>query len=189
MKKNISKNEIKGQRTTASIGRVDGVKLSFDSSSRKLTASGKQGDSSIIIHPSVLFTIVEGVCTFQPKDNQSRALAGTMRALTNNLVIGLSRGFTKTLEIIGVGYRAQVNGEKLQLLLGFSHEVSVIIPEGLAVQVDNKGTTIEITGNDKQLVGQFAADIRAYRPPEPYKGKGVRYQNEKVIRKAGKTKK
>ena len=116
---------------------------------------------------------------------ESRALHGLARALVNNMVVGVTAGFSKGLEIQGVGYRAEVKGKKLNLSLGFSHPVVVDIPEGLSVSA--QGTTnLTIEGIDKQLVGQFAADIRSLRPPEPYKGKGVRYAGEHVRRKAGK---
>jgi large subunit ribosomal protein L6 len=112
------------------------------------------------------------------------AFWGTYRALFNNIIIGLDKGYTKSLEINGVGYRAAVNGKVLNLQLGFSHPVNYDIPEGLDVKVEKNIVTI--TGTDKQAVGQAAAEIRAFRPPEPYKGKGVKYTDEVIIRKAGK---
>ena len=114
-----------------------------------------------------------------------RANHGLARALANNMVVGCSDGFTKRLEIEGVGYRADVKGKVLNLLLGFSHPVAMAIPEGLNVAVDGN-TKLSIEGADKQVVGQFAADVRALRPPEPYKGKGVRYDDEHIRRKVGK---
>ena len=114
-----------------------------------------------------------------------RANHGLARALSNNMVVGVSEGFTKRLEIEGVGYRADVKGKVLNLLLGFSHPVEMPIPEGLKVSVD-QNTKVAIEGADKQTVGQFAADVRALRPPEPYKGKGVRYDDEHIRRKVGK---
>ena len=123
----------------------------------------------------------------RPDDSkQSRSLHGLARALTANLVTGVTEGFKKVLEIQGVGYRASVSGSKLNLLLGFSHPVEMAIPKGLSVSVEG-GTHLVVEGMDKQLVGQFAADIRSKRPPEPYKGKGVRYADEHVRRKVGKT--
>jgi len=123
----------------------------------------------------------------RPDDKkESRALHGLARALTANLVTGVTDGFKKELEIQGVGYRASVSGSKLSLLLGFSHPVEMPIPKGLSVNVEN-GTELVVEGIDKQAVGQFAADIRSKRPPEPYKGKGVRYRDEYVRRKVGKT--
>jgi large subunit ribosomal protein L6 len=119
-------------------------------------------------------------------EKRDRAAHGMTRAILNNMVIGVSQGFERVLEIIGVGYRAQMQGKNLVLALGFSHPVEVSPPDGIELAVDGP-TKIIVRGIDKQLVGQTAADIRAYRPPEPYKGKGIRYANEYVIRKAGKT--
>ncbi|MEA3492229.1 MAG: 50S ribosomal protein L6 [Campylobacterota bacterium] len=115
---------------------------------------------------------------------ESAAYWGTYRSLLNNIIIGLDKGFTKSLEINGVGYRASVAGKVLTLQLGFSHDILFDIPEGLDIKVDKN--IITINGSDKQVVGQAAAEIRAYRPPEPYKGKGVKYTEEVIIRKAGK---
>jgi len=123
----------------------------------------------------------------RPDDQQRhRALHGLARALTANMVHGVTEGFVKELEIQGVGYRADTSGNKLNLTLGFSHPVSMEIPKGLSVSVEAT-TKIKIEGIDKQLVGQFAADIRELRPPEPYKGKGIRYAGEQIRRKVGKT--
>ncbi len=127
----------------------------------------------------------EVVLTRNGEDKQSSAYWGTYRALLNNLFIGLDRGFTKSLEINGVGYRAAVNGKTLELQLGFSHPINYTIPEGLNVSVEKNVITIK--GDEKQAVGQAAAEIRAFRPPEPYKGKGVKYTDEVIVRKAGKT--
>jgi len=118
-------------------------------------------------------------------NKQSSAYWGTYRALANNIVLGLSTGFTKQLIFNGVGYRAAVKGNVLELNLGFSHPINHEIPAGITVTVEKN--TITIKGSDKQLVGQVAADIRGYRPPEPYKGKGIKYSDEHIIRKAGKT--
>ena len=112
-------------------------------------------------------------------------MAGTMRALTNNMVVGVSEGFEKKLELVGVGYRAQAQGNKLNLTLGFSHPVVHDIPEGVTVETPSQ-TEIILRGIDKQIIGQTAAEIRAYRPPEPYKGKGVKYAGEHIIRKEAK---
>ena len=119
------------------------------------------------------------------EDKQSSAYWGTYRALLANIIEGLDKGFKKSLEINGVGYRAAVNGKVLELQLGFSHPVNFDIPEGIDMSVEKN--TIHISGTDKQVVGQVAAEIRAFRPPEPYKGKGVKYSDEVIIRKAGKT--
>ncbi len=122
----------------------------------------------------------------RPDDSKpARANHGRARALANNMVVGCSEGFTRRLEIEGVGYRADVQGKVLNLLLGFSHPVAMPIPEGLSVSVE-QNTKVAIEGADKQVVGQFAADVRALRPPEPYKGKGVRYDDEHIRRKVGK---
>lgn len=121
------------------------------------------------------------------EDAQSKAFWGTYRALANNIVVGLSTGFSKQLEINGVGYKAAVKGKTLELILGFSHPINYPIPEGVEMSVDKNLITIK--GSDKQQIGQIAAEIREFRPPEPYKGKGVKYSDETIIRKAGKTSK
>jgi len=118
------------------------------------------------------------------EDKQSAAYWGTYRSLLNNIIIGLDKGFTKSLEINGVGYRAAVQGKTLNLQLGYSHDINYDIPEGIELKVDKN--IITINGSDKQVVGQVAAEIREFRPPEPYKGKGVKYTDEVIIRKAGK---
>ncbi len=118
-------------------------------------------------------------------DNQSAAYWGTYRSLFNNIIIGLNEGFTKSLEINGVGYRAAMEGKVLNLQLGFSHDINYDIPKGIDVKVEKN--VITISGDDKQTVGQVAAEIRDFRPPEPYKGKGVKYTDETIIRKAGKS--
>lgn len=126
---------------------------------------------------------------FSPKgeDRQSRAYWGTYRALAQNIVLGLTQGFSKTLEINGVGYKAALKGKVLELSLGFSHPINYAIPEGIEIAVDKNNVIVK--GSDKQVVGQVAAQIREFRPPEPYKGKGVKYLEERIIRKAGKTSK
>lgn len=133
--------------------------------------------------------IKDGTLTFSAKgdDRQSRAYWGTYRALANNIVIGLTEGFTRQLEINGVGYKAAAKGKILELALGFSHLVNYELPEGVEVSVEKNIITIK--GADKQIVGQVAAQIRGFRPPEPYKGKGVKYVEERIVRKAGKTSK
>ena len=118
---------------------------------------------------------------------QARALWGTMRANLSNMVVGVSAGFTRKLEINGVGYRAAMQDNKLVLSLGYSHPVEMDVPAGLKVNIENN-TSVTITGADKQLLGQFAAEVRAKRPPEPYKGKGVKYADEYIVRKEGKKK-
>jgi len=120
-------------------------------------------------------------------ESSSQALAGTSRSIINNMVQGVSQGFEKRLTLIGVGYRAKLSGKVLELTLGFSHDVNYNIPEGITIETPSQ-TEVVIKGIDKQLVGQVAANIRAYRPPEPYKGKGVRYSDEQVVRKEAKKK-
>ncbi|AJC87084.1 50S ribosomal protein L6 [Campylobacter insulaenigrae] len=138
---------------------------------------------------NVNIEIKEGQILFSPKgeDRQSRAYWGTYRALTQNIIIGLTEGFSKTLEINGVGYKAALKGKVLELALGFSHPINYAIPEGIEITVEKNN--IIVKGSDKQVVGQVAAQIREFRPPEPYKGKGVKYSDERIIRKAGKTSK
>ena len=123
--------------------------------------------------------------SIEKEDKESKAFWGTYRALTNNIIVGLDKGFEKKLEINGVGYKAAVKGKELELNLGFSHPINYPIPAGLNIAVDKN--VIIIKGSDKQQVGQVSAEIRAFRPPEPYKGKGVKYVDEHIIRKAGKT--
>jgi large subunit ribosomal protein L6 len=134
-------------------------------------------------------TSTESQLTLTLKDGveNARAFWGTYRALANNIVVGLDKGFEKKLDIVGVGYRAAVKGKDLELLLGFSHPVVYPIPEGMSITVE--GNSIFVRGSDKQQVGQVASELRGYRPPEPYKGKGVKYSDEKIIRKAGKASK
>lgn len=129
----------------------------------------------------------KSIVVTRPSDRKDhRALHGLTRALINNIVIGVSEGFSKTLEIVGVGYRAQTRGKGLELRLGFSHNIDYPAPDGISFETPNP-TTIVVSGVDKQQVGHTAAVIRSFRPPEPYKGKGIRYQGEHVRRKAGKT--
>lgn len=131
---------------------------------------------------------VEGneiIFTAKGEERQDRAFWGTFRALASNIIVGLTEGFTKVLEINGVGYRAAVKGNVLELQLGFSHPINYEFPKGVDIKVEKNVVTIK--GDDKQVVGQIAAEVRAFRPPEPYKGKGVKYMEEHIIRKAGKT--
>ncbi len=139
--------------------------------------------------PSVISAAVEDgnlVLTRVDDKKQTRAQHGLARALASNMVHGVTQGFSKALEIEGVGYRAEVKGKTLVLTLGFSHPVEMAVPEGLSVAMDGN-TKLKVEGVDKQAVGQFAADIRKLRPPEPYKGKGIRYEGEHIRRKVGKT--
>ena len=165
----------------------DGVDLSANGA--VLTAKGSKGELSMTVPSSVDVSIEDKIVTVKPgkKDTSGKAIWGTVRANINNMVAGVNTGFTRNLEINGVGYRAAMQGNKIQLNLGFSHPVEMVIPAGLSVKVENN-TKIEITGADKQLLGQFASEIRAKRPPEPFKGKGVKYAEEHIVRKEGKKK-
>ncbi len=158
-------------------------------SGQSVTAKGKVGNLSLEVHETVSITEQDGKLVFAPNDDSkgSMAMAGTMRSLVQNMVTGVSEGFSKQLQLIGVGYRAQMQGNVLDLSLGFSHPVKYAIPEGITVETPSQ-TEIHVKGADKQKVGQVSAEIRAYRPPEPYKGKGVRYSDEHVIRKEAKKK-
>jgi large subunit ribosomal protein L6 len=150
---------------------------------------GPKGQLSFIVHDDVEVKFENGVVKVAPriKTNRAQAMYGTARAQVANLVAGVTKGFEKKLEINGVGYRAALQGKNLQLALGYSHDVVYPIPEGIAITVP-KPTEIVIVGNDSQRVGQVAAEIRSYRPPEPYKGKGVKYADEFIFRKEGKKK-
>jgi large subunit ribosomal protein L6 len=154
-----------------------------------IVAKGPQGELTMKKHPLVSVVHEDGVLKIAANDDttEARAMSGTTRALVNNLVTGVSNGFEKKLTIIGVGYRAQVQGNTLNLNLGFSHPVNYPIPEGITIEAPSQ-TEIVVKGADKQKVGQVAAEIRDYRPPEPYKGKGVRYSDEYVVRKQAKKK-
>jgi large subunit ribosomal protein L6 len=164
-----------------------GVEINI--SGQAITVKGGKGSLSRDIHNSVGIAQEDNVLTFVPKDGSkaAMALAGTMRALINNMVVGVSEGFEKKLELVGVGYRAQAQGQKLNLTLGFSHPVDYAVPEGVSVETPSQ-TEVVVKGTDKQKVGQVAAEIRAYRPPEPYKGKGVKYADEIIVRKEAKKK-
>ena len=153
-----------------------------------VAVKGKNGELKASFNKEITITEEDGVITLARSSEQKniRALHGLTRALLNNMVVGVSEGFAKTLEIVGVGYRAALQGKKLQLGLGYSHPVEIDEPEGITFEVPNANTVI-IKGIDKQAVGQIAANIRALRPPEPYKGKGIRYSGEYVRRKVGKT--
>jgi large subunit ribosomal protein L6 len=150
---------------------------------------GKNGELSALLHSEVELSIADNVATLKPKRKTkiSQSLWGTMRASINNMVVGVNTGFTRKMEINGVGYRAAMQGNKLVLSLGFSHPVEIDVPAGLKAVVENN-TSITITGADKQLLGQFASEIRSKRPPEPFKGKGVKYAEEQIVRKEGKKK-
>jgi large subunit ribosomal protein L6 len=167
------------------ISLVDGV--SVEQKGGEIHVKGPKGKLSAKIPSVIKMHVADGQVSFERPDERkpTRALHGLARALVANMVHGVVTPFVKTLEIQGVGYRADVSGKTLNLLLGFSHPVAMPIPEGLQVAVD-RNVMITVTGIDRQQVGQFAADLRSLRPPEPYKGKGIRYENEHVRRKVGK---
>lgn len=156
---------------------------------QSITVKGSKGSLALNIHSSVEVSKEENVLSFAARDGakQSRALAGTTRALVSNMVTGVSEGFEKRLQLQGVGYRAKASGSSLNLTLGFSHPVDYAVPQGVTVETPTQ-TEIVLKSADKQLLGQVASEIRAFRPPEPYKGKGVRYANEQVRRKEAKKK-
>ncbi|MFM2043142.1 MAG: ribosomal protein [Pseudomonadota bacterium] len=154
-----------------------------------VTAKGKLGELSLVLIDEILATLEDGKVVVQPRNETVRARQNWATARTNvaNLVKGVADGFTRNLEINGVGYKAAVQGKELVLNLGYSHDIRYPIPEGITMKCD-KPTTVSIFGADKQKVGQIAAEIRSFRGPEPYKGKGVKYENEVIIRKEGKKK-
>jgi large subunit ribosomal protein L6 len=154
-----------------------------------LSVKGPRGEMSLVMPDEIACTIEGGAISVKPRQDtkRHRQFWGLTRTLTNNLVTGVTTGFTEVLEMVGVGYKAALQGKNLKLSLGFSHDVDYAIPEGIAIKCPD-ATTIEITGNDKQVVGQVAAEIRRWRKPEPYKGKGVKYRGEYIFRKEGKKK-
>ncbi|HWV42990.1 50S ribosomal protein L6 [Pseudorhodoplanes sp.] len=158
-------------------------------SGQTINVKGPKGALSLVVDERVVVAMDKGEIKVDPKDEskEARALWGTTRANLNNIMTGVTKGFERRLEITGVGYRAAVQGKNLQLALGYSHDVLYPIPEGIAVATP-KPTEIVVSGIDKKKVGQVASEIRAYRPPEPYKGKGVRYADEFIFRKEGKKK-
>jgi large subunit ribosomal protein L6 len=162
-----------------------GVEVKLDGSN--VSVKGGKGALSINLHEIVAVQLNDGVVTFDVKDGRSWAHAGTARALVNNMVLGVTKGFEKKLELIGVGYRAKAAGKTLNLTLGFSHPIDYQLPEGVTAETPTQ-TEILLRAADKQLLGQAAAEIRAFRPPEPYKGKGIRYSDERVLRKEAKKK-
>ena len=165
----------------------NGVELNING--LELSAKGPKGFLSVMLHDSVDVKREDNVLTFSPKDNKksSMAITGTVRSVVSNIVSGVSNGFEKKLVLVGVGYRAQAQGKKLSLSLGFSHPVEYTLPEGIDIELVSP-TEITVRGCDKQQVGQVCAEIRAFRPPEPYKGKGVKYADEQIIRKEAKKK-
>ncbi|MCM2138971.1 50S ribosomal protein L6 [Vagococcus fluvialis] len=153
-----------------------------------VTVKGPKGELTREFSPNITLNIEEGVVTLtRPDDSkENKTMHGTMRANLNNMVVGVSEGFAKALELIGVGYRAQLQGKKLVLNVGYSHPIEFETPEGIEIEVPSN-TSIIVKGSNKEVVGELAANIRGTRPPEPYKGKGVRYVGEHVRRKEGKT--
>lgn len=164
----------------------EGVEVKIEGSHVRM--QGPKGELERSFRPEMSINFQEGVITVErPSDEpQMRAFHGLTRALLNNMVVGVSEGFEKTLQIEGVGYRPEIEGETLVLHLGFSHLVNVPAPSGITFDVDTRARLVKVQGIDKELVGRVAADIRKIRPPEPYKGKGIRYLGEYVRRKAGK---
>ncbi|MGL4209002.1 MAG: 50S ribosomal protein L6 [Candidatus Adiutrix sp.] len=163
-----------------------GVKVEWQAPLVKVT--GGKNTLTRTLHPKINLEISGDTICVVPADesNQSKALWGLSRSLVNNMVVGVSTGFTKVLEVIGVGWKAEVDGQTLKLSLGFSHPVNFQLPQGITAVVDPKSNKITLTGADKEIVGEMAAKIRALRKPEPYKGKGIRYEGEHIIRKVGK---
>ena len=166
---------------------VDGVTVDIEG--QEVKVNGPKGSLSMTVNALVDLKVEEGLVVFFPNgnDRKSEAMAGTTRALVQNMVLGVSEGFEKRLELQGVGYRAQAKGNQVSLQLGFSHPVDYELPEGISAETPSQ-TEIVISGNDKQQVGQVCAEIRGFRPPEPFKGKGIRYQGEYVRRKEAKKK-
>jgi large subunit ribosomal protein L6 len=159
--------------------------VEFGESDGVIRVKGAKGSLEMTLHPAVRLSVEDGVASVSPVKDEDMAMAGTMRALVANMVEGVSNGFERKLSLVGVGYRASVQGKSLNLQLGFSHPVDFSIPEGISVECPTQ-TEILVRGIDKQQVGQVAAEIRAFRPPEPYKGKGVRYADERVVMKEAK---
>ncbi len=165
----------------------DGIDVNIDG--RTVTAKGKLGQRSVSLPPEVEIVREGNLIWIKPlgASQRARTMWGTSRSILDNLVTGVGQGFTKTLLITGVGYRANAQGRTLNLQLGYSHDVNYALPEGVDVKCEGN-TTIIVSGADKQQVGQVAAEIRAFRKPEPYKGKGIRYADEQILRKEGKKK-
>ena len=165
----------------------DGV--SVDVSGQRVTVRGKLGELSQELPREVRISRENGAVRVAPRGEEKRARAmwGLSRSLVANMVAGVSRGFTKRLQISGVGYRASADGKLLNLQLGYSHDIKYAVPDDIEVRCENP-TTITISGADRQRVGKIASEIRSFRPPEPYKGKGIRYEGERILRKEGKKK-
>ena len=155
----------------------------------QLSVKGPKGTLTMPLADLISYEVQDGAISVQPANDtkQARSFWGMQRTLVQNLITGVTEGFTKTLEITGVGYRANAQGKNLKLQLGYSHDVDFAVPEGITIATPDQ-TTVNITGIDKQKVGQVAAEIRRWRKPEPYKGKGIKYAHEKIRRKEGKKK-
>jgi large subunit ribosomal protein L6 len=164
-----------------------GVTVALEGATLKV--KGPRGEMSLGVPDEIACTVDGGQISVKPKADtkRHRQFWGMQRTLVNNLVTGVTTGFTEVLEMVGVGYKANLQGKNLKLSLGFSHDVDFAVPDGIAIKVPEP-TVIEISGNDKQIVGQVAAEIRRWRKPEPYKGKGVKYRGEYIFRKEGKKK-
>ncbi len=164
---------------------VTGVKVL--KTDREVKVKGPKGELSARVHPKIGFEITDDyiILTRRSDQKEHRSLHGLWRALMQNMITGVSEGYTKKLELVGVGYRAELKGKKLRLLVGYSHPILFAPPEDIKIETPT-ATTISVSGIDKQLVGQVAAKIRSFRLPEPYKGKGIRYEGEYIRRKAGK---
>jgi len=163
-------------------------KVQVDVQGSRVTVSGPKGELARSFHPDMDIVLEDGVLRVQrPTEHRThKALHGLTRSLLANMVTGVSEGYAKTLEIVGTGYRAELQGEKLVLHLGYSHPIEFEAPEDISFEIPRGGRSVTVQGIDKEIVGEIAARIRRQRPPEPYKGKGVRYQGEHVRRKAGK---
>mgnify|MGYP003308747589 FL=1 len=163
----------------------DGVKIELKGN--LINVSGQKGSQSWTVHPNIKTLIKDDNILFERGDNSAlnRSLHGTTRQIVNNMVIGVSSGFKKELEIVGIGYQANMEGNRLKLQIGYSHDIYFDLPEGIKATADR--TTITIEGIDKQLVGSVSSKIRSFRSPEPYKGKGIRYKDEYIKIKQGKT--
>ena len=167
----------------------DGVEITI--AEGVLTAKGKLGTQTVDLLTIVKVSVEDGSVVVKPVNDGKRArtMWGTTRSLVNNAVVGVSEGFTRRLEVNGVGYRAQVQGKKLNLQLGFSHDIAFDVPEDIKIEIEgDRSNVIAVSGMNKQRVGQVASEIRGFRKPEPYKGKGVKYADEQILRKEGKKK-
>jgi large subunit ribosomal protein L6 len=164
------------------------AKVQVSLNGQEVRVRGPKGELAMVAHPNMTVSLEDGKLTVTRPDDEreNRALHGMTRALINNMVTGVTEGFKKILMIDGVGYRAEMKGQTLVLYLGYSHPIEVQPPDGITFSVGERGASVSIEGIDRQQVGQVASDIRSLRPPEPYKGKGIRYSDEVIRRKAGK---